>query len=47
MLTQSSDLYMASLNGDALLTNDISLKNLFKLWKLWLKKYLKMIFVNY
>ena len=54
-LTQSSDLYMASLDVDALFTNipldetiDICVKRLFlKLRMLWLKTYLKMIFVIY
>ena len=54
ILTEDSDLYMASLDIDALFTNiplddtiDICLKNFFKFRKLRLKEYLKIIFVIY
>ena len=52
ILTQNSDLYMASLDVDALFTNisldetiDICIKKFFKTPNTWLKEYLKMIFV--
>ena len=53
ILTQSSDLYMASLDVDALFTIpsdetiDICVKKLLKLRILCLKEYLKMIFMIY
>ena len=53
-LTQNSDLYMASLDVDALFTNipldetiDICVKKLFKTPDTLVKEYLKMIFVIY
>ena len=54
MLTQNSDIYMASLDADALFTNipldetiDICVKKLFKTPDTLVKEYLKMIFVIY
>ena len=54
ILTQNSDLYMASLDVDALFTNipldetiDICLKNFFKTLDTLVKAYLKMIFEIY
>ena len=54
ILTQDYDLYMASLDGDALFTNipldettDICVKKLFKIQRFWLKEYLKIIFGMY
>ena len=54
ILTQSSDLYMGSLDVDALFTENpldenigICVRNFLKLQILWLKKYLKMVFVIY
>ena len=54
ILTQDSDICMASLDVDVLFTNipldetiDICVKKLFQTPELWLKEYLKMIFVIY
>ena len=54
ILTQNSDLYMGSLDVDALFTENpldenigICVRNFLKLQILWLKKYLKMVFVIY
>ena len=54
ILTQNNDLHMDSLDVDALFTNilldetiDIWVEKLLKLRILWLKEYLKMIFVIY